>query len=58
MKIRECRVGGIWDIGFIDPDKIYQVTVEQHAQDTEHVLLTFLKRQSTKKEIFFPYNFK
>ena len=58
MKIRECRVGGIWDIGFIDPDKIHEVTVEQYAQDTEDVLLTFLKRQSTKKEILFPYNFK
>ena len=58
MKIRECRMGGIWDIGFIDPDKIYEVTVEQCAEATENVLLTFLKRQSTKKEIFFPYNFK
>ncbi len=58
MKIRECRVGGIWDIGFIDPDKIHEVTVEQCAEATEDVLLTFLKRQSTKKEILFPYNFK
>jgi hypothetical protein len=58
MKIRECRLGGIWDIGFIDPDKVHEVTVEQYAQDTEDVLLTCLKRQSTKKEILFPYNFK
>ena len=58
MKIRECRVDGIWDIGFIDPDKIHEVTVEKYAQDTEDVLLTFLKRQSSKKEILFSYNFK
>jgi hypothetical protein len=51
-------MGGIWDIGFIDPDKVHEVTVEQYAQDTEEFLLTFLKRQSTKKEILFPYNFK
>ena len=59
MKIRECRMGGIWDIGFIDPDKVHEVTVESplYAQETEDVLLTFFKRQSTKKEILFPYNF-
>ena len=59
MKIRECRMGGIWDIGFIDPDKVNEVTVERpfYVQDTEDRLLTFFKRQSTKKEILFPYNF-
>ena len=59
MKIRECRMGGIWDIGFIDPDKVHEVTVESplYVQDTEDRLLTFFKRQSTKKEILFPYNF-
>ena len=59
MKIRECRMGGIWDIGFIDPDKVHEVTVEDplYVQDTEDRLLTFFKRQSTKKEIPFPYNF-
>ena len=58
MKIRECRVGGIWDIGFIDPDKVHELTVDQYAKDTEDVLLTSLKRQSTRKEILFSYNFK
>ena len=59
MKIRECRMGGIWDIGFIDPDKVNEVTVESplYVQDTEDRLLMFFKRQSTKKEILFPYNF-
>ena len=53
MMIRECGVGGIWDIGFIDPDKVHEVTVEQYAQDTEQFLLMFLKRQSTKKRNTF-----
>ena len=59
MKIRECRMGGIWDIGFIDPDKVHEVTVGNplYAKDTEDLLLTCFKRQSTKKEILFPYNF-
>ena len=57
MKIRECRLGGIWDIGFIDPDKVHVETIKDHPEDTEDVLLTFFKKQSTKKEIRFPYNF-
>ena len=57
MKIRECRIAGIWDIGFIDPDKIHVEMIKDHAADTEDVLLTFFKNQSTKKEILFPYNF-
>ena len=56
MKIRECRLGGIWDIGFIDPDKVHVKTVDENPVNTEDVLLTFFKRQSTKKEILFPYN--
>ena len=55
MKIRECRLGGIWDIGFIDPDKVHVKTVDENPVNTEDVLLTFFKRQSTKKEILFPY---
>ena len=59
MKIRECRMGGIWDIGFIDPDKVNVATVENphYVKDTEELLLTCFKRQSTKKEILLPYNF-
>ena len=57
MKIRECRLGGIWDIGFIDPDKVHVKTVDENPVNTEDVLLMFFKRQSTKKEILFPYNF-
>ena len=52
-------MGGIWDIGFIDPDKVNVATVENpyYAKDTEELLLTCFKRQSTKKEILLPYNF-
>ena len=48
-------MGGIWDIGFIDPEKVHELTVESplYAQDTEDVLLTLFKRQSSKKKILF-----
>ena len=56
----ECKRDEIMDIGFIDPDKIHEVTIEDpiHNKDTPETLLRFLKRQRDKKEILFPYNFK
>ena len=58
MKIRECRLGKINDIGFIDPDKVHEVTLDQFAEETEDIFLTCIRRQRSKKEILFPYNFK
>ena len=57
MKILECKRDEITDIGFIDPDKVHVKTVDENPVNTEDVLLTFFKRQSSKKEILFPYNF-
>jgi len=56
----ECKRDEITDFGFIDPDKIHEVTIENpiHNKDTPATLLRFLKRQRDKKEILFPYNFK
>jgi hypothetical protein len=52
-------MGGIWDIGFIDPDKVNVESVEKpwYVKDTEELVLTCFKRQSTRKEILLPYNF-
>ena len=60
MKILECRKDEITDIGFIDPDKVHEVTIENPFvnKDTPGTLLRFLKRQHDKKEILFPYKFK
>ena len=58
MKMLECRRGGLYDIGFIDPNTVHEVTVRQYAKDTEDNLLMFLQKQANKEEIFFPYNFK
>ena len=57
MKILECKRGQIYDLGFIDPNTVHEVTVKEHAKDTEDYLLRFLKKQQTKTEILFPYNF-
>jgi hypothetical protein len=58
MKIQECRKEGIWGVGFIDPNAINEVTIRNHAKDTERLLLMFLKEHHTKTEILFPYNFE
>ena len=58
MKILECKRGQIYDLGFIDPNTVHEVTVKKYAKDTEDYLLRFLTKQETKMEILFPYNFK
>jgi len=58
MKIRECNRERIYDIGFIDPDVIHEYTVLNNPEETKANLLRFLKKQNTRTEILFPYNFK
>ncbi|KAK1686634.1 hypothetical protein QYE76_047482 [Lolium multiflorum] len=58
MKMLECKRGKLYDIGFIDPNTVHEVTVRRYAKDTEDNLLMFLQKQANKEEIFFPYNFK
>ena len=58
MKMLECRRGELYDIGFIDPNTVHEVTVREYAKDTEDNLLRFLQKQANKEEIFFPYNFE
>jgi hypothetical protein len=58
MKILECKRGQIYDIGFINPNTIHEVTVQRNAKDTEKILLRALIEQQNKREILFPYNFK
>ena len=58
MKMLEYKRGGFYDIGFIDPNTVHEVTVLEYAKDTEDNLLRFLLKQANKEEIFFPYNFE
>ena len=58
MKSQHCRKRGIYDIGFIDPYYIHEVSVAEHPVDTENCLLDALLFNETKSEILFPYNFQ
>ena len=58
MKKLECKRGKLLELGFIDPDTVHEVTVQDYAKDTEDNMLRFLEKQADKEDIFFPYNFK
>ena len=58
MKIVECRERRIYDVGFIDPYYIHQVTIHKYPDRMEKSILQFLLKQNTCAEILFPYNFK
>jgi hypothetical protein len=58
MKIRKCGKGLIYDIGFIDPYVVNEYSLHRHAKETEDILVWALRRQETKREILFPYNFQ
>ena len=56
----ECKRDEIKHIGFIDPDTMHEITIEDpiYNRDTPETLLRFLKPQRDKKIILWPYNFK
>ena len=55
----EMKKAGRYGIGFIDPNTINQETWtrEWDRADTEKILLEFLKRLNTNRDILLPYNF-
>ena len=57
MKIRECRKGQIYDLGFVDPYTVNGYTVHNSPKDTENNLVYVLRKNSYKRAILFPYNF-
>ena len=58
MKIRECKKGQIYHMGFIDCNFVHEVTVKSQpnvtVQNLEEGLLYFVNRL----QILFPYNFE
>jgi hypothetical protein len=60
MKMFEMKRGGVYGIGFIDPNTVHANAVEgQYTKaDTETSLLMFLKKLHTNEDILLPYNFK
>jgi hypothetical protein len=57
MKIKECRVRNILDVGFIDPHIVNGYVLEHHPADVEEDLWQFLTKQELKSDILFPYHF-
>ena len=53
MKIFELKRDRVYDIGFIDPNTIYEKVLKEEPKDTEANLLMFLKELNA-----IPYNFK
>jgi hypothetical protein len=54
----ECKQKGIYDVGFIDPYIVNEKMLQGHPKDVENDLFRFFAKQSLKREILFPYNFK
>jgi hypothetical protein len=54
----ECKQKGIYDVGFIDPYIVNEKTLQGHPKDVENDLFILFTKQSLKREILFPYNFK
>jgi hypothetical protein len=54
----ECNQKGIFDVGFVDPYIVNKKMLQAHPKDVENDLFTFFTKQSLKREILFPYNFK
>ena len=57
MKIKECKIMNIHDVGFIDPHVINGYVLKQHPKDVESDLYMFLTKQQLKSHILFPYVF-
>ena len=58
MKILQCKIGQIYDIGFVDPYYIHEETLTKWPGQTESNLVKAFRFNETKREILFPYNFE
>lgn len=58
MKIYELKRDRVYGIGFIDPNIVNEIVLNNHPQDTDDSLLKFLKELNSRPEILLPYNFR
>nr|AAV32185.1 putative polyprotein [Oryza sativa Japonica Group] len=56
MEIQRARRRGVFDTGFIDPQKVNVAMLDQYPQATEDNLVHLLKAQHYKTFILLPYN--
>ncbi|XP_071677519.1 uncharacterized protein [Lolium perenne] len=57
LKIIECRSNKMFNVGFVDPDKVHHDTVKNNVEETGGNLLRFIGEQSFCDSILFPYNY-
>jgi hypothetical protein len=57
MKLGECKIKNILDVGFIDPHIINGYVLERYPKDVEKDLYKFLTEQELKSQILFHYHF-
>ena len=58
MKILECKRKRIYNIGFIDLDKVHITKLTDNPEETEENILRFLMEQNFSDHVLFPYNFR
>nr|AAK92601.1 Hypothetical protein [Oryza sativa Japonica Group]AAP52262.1 transposon protein, putative, CACTA, En/Spm sub-class [Oryza sativa Japonica Group] len=56
MEIKRARRRGVFDTGFIDPQKVNVAMLDEYPQATEDNLVHLLKAQHYKMFILLPYN--
>ena len=57
LKIWECKIRNIHDVGFIDPHIVNGHVLQHHPEDVEKDLYKFLRKHQLKSHILFPYHF-
>ena len=55
MKMYEMRKDGVYGIGFIDPNTIHEVTIQNNTKEMEILLLKSLRDQHAHGHILFLY---
>ena len=58
MQIMVCKKRKIFNVGYIDPDKVHIHTLTTKPDETAGNILRFLSEQHFCDHILFPYNFK
>ncbi|KAK1691760.1 hypothetical protein QYE76_008457 [Lolium multiflorum] len=57
LKIIECISNKMFNVGFVDPDKVHHDTVKNNVEETGGNLLRFIGEQNFCDSILFPYNY-
>jgi len=58
MEIQRCRRERIFDIGFMDPNRITDNLLNSDPEGTYNNLYKYMDRQNFMDSILLPYNFE